>query len=575
VFTRHRSAWRRSNRRNRKTQVAVSVAVAAVAVVAAVAGISLADQHVESLNQAALGDCLSSGTAQASGAPAVSASGAPQNQAASPAPCPSGTANGTAVAAKPAGPRVNVAPNDFANGPIATQQLGDVATQPVDGAGDAINLNQTPDEAANSGNCTIVVPSNPLTAQGLATPYQLADGCSMANADQQAFVEATILSPNGQVQVYNPLVITQGTRPAARPVVPRIPGGSRVIIDFGFNGTNLLLTGPGAVQRSSGCVDALGQSVIGQVSACGAVPFYNMANQLIARHILRVPAAGQAQDGQACLTTRDFALIDQDQSDNVYSKYLLTGDGRTAQATRANQARMGNAQLVSNGSDNALLGYFVDPANGCQPFTRPDATSVNGAQGSQALDELSARVNQKPHVALIPTNNPMVLVGGAFSIAKTNMYRSLVDQPLLAANTDPNQVAAAYCMNMVNIAPARDQADANSDGNFTTPVPTVGNNLATFLGNRLSMSFGNLNCGDFGLTDPTNVTAGDDGVATAVTYNTAQQQATLPAPQNGNGQNGNGQNGNGQNGNGQNGNGQNGGPSQGHHHHHRFRSSGM
>lgn len=570
MFTRHRSAWRRSNRRNRKTQVAVSVAVAAVAVVAAVAGISLADQHVESINQAALGNCLSSGAAQASGAPAVTASGAPQSPAASPAPCASGAASSPAVAAKPADPRVKVTPNDFANGPIATQQLGDVATQPVDGAGDAINLNQTPGEAADSGNCTIAVPANPLTAQGLATPYQLGDGCSMANAGQQAFVEATILSPNGQVQVYNPLVITQGTRPAARPVVPRIPGGSRVIIDFGFNGTNLLLTGPGAMQRSSGCVDALGQSVIGQVSACGAVPFYNMANQLIARHILRVPAAGQAQDGQACQTTRDFALIDQDQSDNVYSKYLLTNDGRTAQATQANQARMGNAQLVSNGSDNALIGYFVDPANGCQPFTRPDTTSMNGSQGSQALDELSAHVNQKPHIALVPTNNPMVLVGGAFSIAKTNMYRSLVDQPLLAANTDPNQVAAAYCMNMVNIAPARDQADMGADTNFNTPVPAVGNNLATFLGNRLSMSFGNLNCGDFGLTDPVNVTAGGDGVATAVSYNTAQQQATLPAPQNGNGQNGTGQNGNGNNG------GNNGGPSQGHgHHHHRFRSSGM
>lgn len=560
MFIRHRSAWRRSNRRNRKTQVAVSVAVAAVAVVAAVAGISLADQHVESMNQAALGDCLSSGTAQASGAPAVNASGAPQSPAASPAPCASGAASGPA-AANPADPRVNVAPNDFADGPIATRQLGDVATHPVDGDGNAINLNQTPDEAADSGNCTIVVPRNPLTARGLATPYQLADGCTMANGDEQAFVEATILSPNGQVQVYNPLVITQGTRPAARPVVPRIPRGSRVIIDFGFNGGNLLLTGPGAAQRSSGCVDALGQSVIGQVSACGAVPFYNLANRLIARHILRVPPAGTAQDGQPCQTTRDFALIDQDQSDNVYSMYLLTADGRTAQATKGNKAMLGNAQLVSNGSDNALLGYFVDPANGCQPFTSQDATSVNGSQGSQALDELSARVNQKPHIAMIPPNNPMVLVGGDYSIAKTNMYRSLVDQPMLAANTNPSEVAAAYCMNMVNIAPARDQADYDRDTNFDTPVPDVGNNLATFIGNRLSMSFGNLNCGDFGLTDPTNVTAGDDGVATAVTYNTAQQQATLPAseadPQPG-------------------GNGNNGSQGHGrHHHHHHYRRSGM
>jgi hypothetical protein len=531
--------------------VAVSVSIAVVAVVAAVAGISLADQH-ESINTAALGSCVSAGTASA---PAAVPSAGPS---AAPSPCPSG---GATAPSAPAAPRVNVAADDFATGPIATQQLGDIATQPVDGAGDAINLNQTAAEAADSGNCTIVVPRNPLTAQGLATPYQLADGCSMATDDQQAYVEATILAPNGRVQVYNPLVITQGTRPAARPVVPRIPRGSRVIIDFGFNGTNLLLTGPGAVQRSSGCVDALGQSVIGQVSACGAVPFYNLANQLIARHILRVPRAGTAQDGQPCQTTRDFALIDQDQSDNVYSMYLLTADGRTAQATKANKARMGDAQLVSNGSDNALLGYFVDPANGCEPYTGPDATSVNGSQGSQALDELSARVNQKPHIAMIPTNDEMVLVGGAYSIAKTNMYRSLVDMPMLAANTNPNEVAAAYCMNMVNIAPAHDQADMARDTNFATPVPDVGNNLATFIGNRLSMSFGNLSCGDFGLTDPTNVTAGDDGVATAVTYNTAQQQATLPAseanPQQGNGKNG----------------GKNGGQSQGPGRHHRFHSS--
>ena len=63
-------------------------------------------------------------------------------------------------------------------------------------------------------------------------------------------------------------------------------------------------------------------------------------------------------------------------------------------------------------------------------------------------------------------------------------------------------------------------------------MPTVGDSLATFLGNRLSMSFANLGCDAFGLTDPVNVTAaGDGGLATAVSYNTAQQQATLPAPQ--------------------------------------------
>jgi hypothetical protein len=413
--------------------------VGAVAVVVvALVGITLADGHVQAVNQTAFGDCASAAAAQASGAADAGPSGAPASPGASPAPCPSGSVGAAASpSAAPAGPRVNVAPDTFANGPIAQQQLGDVATAPVDGQGDAISLDQTADQASDSGNCTLRVPANPLTAKGLATAYQLGDGCSEAESDEQAFVEATILAPNGQVQVYDPLVVTQGTRAAVRPAMPKIPRGARVIIDFGFNGTNLLLTGPGAAQRASGCVDALGQSVIGQVSACDAVPFYALANSEIARGTLRIPGVGTSADGERCQTTRDFTLIDQDQSDNVYSEYLLTGNGRTAQATPANKAAMSDAALVSNGSDNALLGEFVDPANGCKPLTKPATTSVTGTQGSQALDELSARVNQKTQIALIPTNDEMVLVGGAYSITKSNMYRSLVDQPMLAANTNP------------------------------------------------------------------------------------------------------------------------------------------
>ena len=65
--------------------------------------------------------------------------------------------------------------------------------------------------------------------------------------------------------------------------------------------------------------------------------------------------------------------------------------------------------------------------------------------------------------------------------------------------------------------------------NFGTPVAAVGNTLATFMGNRLSMSFVNLGCANFGLTNPVTVTLDGNQVATAVTYNTAQQTAKLPA----------------------------------------------
>ncbi len=456
----------------------------------------------------------------------VSASGTMSATATgSASPTTSATATGSASPTTTTTTGTTVAPaNSFAGGTLATFPLGDVATAPVDGTGAAINLNQTAAQAAASMNCSLTVPANPLSAAGLATPWQLGDGCSMANAGTEgAFVEATILSPNGQLQVYSPLVVTTGTQPAVAPVAPTIAAGAVVEISVGFNGTNLFLTGPGAA--AGNCVDALGQSVIGQVSACNAVAFYQAASRQIANGTLTVPAVGTATDGQACETSRDFALIDQDQSDNVVSQYLITAGGQTAQNSPANAAQLAGATVLANGSDDALISEFVDPANGCTPFTAPDSTYPKANGPSQALNELQAMVDQKGTIAVVPPNDEMTLVGGQMSIAKTNVYRSLVGQPLLAGNTSPAAVAASYCQNMVNIAPARNNLDMTADAAFASPVPAVGSNLATFLGNRLSMSFVNLGCANYGLTNPVNVTLNGNGVATAVTYNLTQQTA--------------------------------------------------
>ena len=517
--TGHRSAWRRRGSKSRAARIAVPLAIPmalglTLGIVLAVSG-----GNPTKINQSALG---------ASASPTVSASAASTASAAA-----------TGAAVTPA--------SSFANGQIANRQLGDVATAPVSGAAGAtpINLNQTAAQAAVSMNCTLSVPANPLTAQGLATPYQLGDGCSMANfGTEGAFVEATILSPNGALQVYNPLVITAGTTAAATPAAPTIAQGSQVIIDVGFNGTNLALVGPGAAngrggggggrggqfQRNNGqggnCVDALGQSLIGQVSVCNAVNFYRMANAEIANGTLKVPATGTATDGQPCLTTRSFGTIDQDQSDNVITSYLLNGNGQTAQNTAANATAVAGATVLVNGSDDKLLAAFLDPANGCTAFTAPDTTDPAGTSGSQALNELSARVNQQGTIATVPTNDEMTLVNGQMSIQKTNVYRSLVDQPQLAGNTNPTQVAMAYCQNITNIQPARNQLDMAKELNFGTPVAAVGNNLATFMGNRLSMSFANLGCAGFGLTNPVTVTLDGNQVATAIAYKLTQQTAT-------------------------------------------------
>ena len=350
------------------------------------------------------------------------------------------------------------------------------------------------------------MPANPLSAQGLASPWVLGDGCTWANGGTEGvFIDATILAPNGQIQVYNPLVINQGTTPAVAPAAPTIAAGSQVILSLGFNGNALALVGAGAQQGN--CIDAFGNSLINQTPQCNAANFYRMANAEIARGTLTIPPAGTGQDGQACQTTRDFALIDQDQSDNAVASYLFDpATGQTAQATAANAGAMANATVEQNGSDNGLLDKFVDPALGCTPFTAPNPTNPAGSSASQALNELSARANQKGTIALLPVNNPQLLVGGNFSIGKTNAYRVETDQPRLAATTNTSRNAARYCQNMVNIATPRLKLDAAMETGTASPVPALGNNLANFLAARLSGSFGNLNCQNFGLTNPVTLT---------------------------------------------------------------------
>ena len=148
----------------------------------------------------------------------------------------------------------------------------------------------------------------------------------------------------------------------------------------------------------------------------------------------------------ACQTTRDFALIDQDQSDNAVAHYLFNPNtGQTSQATAANRANLPGDTVETNGSDNGLLDSFIDPTLGCTPFTATNPTNPAGASASQALNELSARQHQKGTVAQLPVNDPQLLVGGQFSIGKTNVYRIETDMPTLPFDTNTTQNAAQYC----------------------------------------------------------------------------------------------------------------------------------
>ncbi len=351
----------------------------------------------------------------------------------------------------------------------------------------------------------------------------------MANfANLGAFVQATILNPRtGRLSVYEPLVITQGTTPAAAPVLPRLPRNAIVTIDFGFNGTNLTQVGatPGALAQGR-CLNGTPGSIFGQVSFCNGIGFFQAAFRAEREGRLRIPATGVSpKTGQACPTTRNFNMVDQDPSDNVTTTYLLTANGQTAQFNTANQAALAGASPINNGSDNELLDAFLDPTLGCTPFEAPDLSQAGTPGTSQALDELSAARNQRGPVALVPENDEMVLVNDAFSVSKTDLYRAEVGQPPVSPFTAASS-PVNFCQNMVNIQTAFLANNQALLATGTSPVPGVGDNLLTFMANRLNMSFTNLNCQNFGLTNSVTVTVDANGAATAATFNTTPQQAT-------------------------------------------------
>ena len=387
--------------------------------------------------------------------------------------------------------------------------------------------------------CSLIVPQQPLTAKGLATPYQLtgvtADGsaCHEANSGVAVFVQAAVLDPaSGQISIYNPLVVDRGTQPAVAPVVPTLPAHAVVGIWFGSNGTLLRLQGSTFTTLGDGrCVDGLGTSAFGQVAYCNAPAFFSAANRLIQAKMITPPALGVGNDGMPCPTVRDFSVVDQDQSDNVTTTYILTQDGKLAQDTAANAAQFPSSSVLKNASDNRLVAVALDSALGCTPWKAPDLANPGYMVPAQPLDELQAAMYQAAPVALVPSGDPMTLVNGRPNLLKQNLYRRGVDQPWVRSVAQATAENRAYCQNVMTIAPERIQLDKMWTESAASPDPGVANSLYTFLAARLSVTIGpdELNCtGLLKQADPVQLTI-SDGVVVDATFTTPTQQPQASA----------------------------------------------
>jgi hypothetical protein len=368
---------------------------------------------------------------------------------------------------------------------------------------------------AQNMDCTLIVPANPLTAAGLATPYQLvatnpANGpCRETDANQSAFVQAAVIDLNtGQISIYNPLVIDRGTSPAAAPVVPTLPKRSVVALWFGFNGNNLSLVGQNDGSQSGENNDLEDNHCtqgLGQFAYCNAVAFFEAADDAIDDGKLQVPPLGTSpKDHLVCPSVRSFTLVDQDQSDNLTTTYLFTPNG-IAQDTATNRAKFGVTGRKGNPSDNRLMNVFVDPALGCTSWRAPDLTDPGFSVPSLSLNELQAAMFQKAPIARIPLGDPFVLdppFTGKPSLAQVNRYRRGVHQQLAEEEEDAS--TTTYCSNIREIHTDKLFLDRPYLTAFRSPFPDIANSLFTFMAQRYVASYAILQCQAL-LKQPVNV----------------------------------------------------------------------
>ena len=377
--------------------------------------------------------------------------------------------------------------------------------------------------------CTLTVPADPLSARGLATPYTLSGhGCVETDLAHSAFVQATVIDTStGEIFNYAPLVVTNGTQPAVQPAVPKLPAHRVVGIWFGFNGDELVLRSEHQSLRSGACVNGAAGTIFGQFAYCNAPAFFSAANRAITMGQVSVPALGMGSDGLPCPTTRDFGIVDQDQSDNVTSKYVAVA-GRTAQATTANIAGLQGGVVLTNASDNGLVDNRVDPALGCRPWTVRDLGDDAKPSNSLALNELQAAMYQEAPSALVPLNDPMVMNNGRSSDVKTDAYRAGVDMPPLGM--DPGQSPTRYCGFVVERGWQRIQLDGSMLKGAQSPDATA-DSLYSFVGARLARSYDELGCAELlKKPNPFDVTM-QGAVAVGITMGgVTESDGAAPAP---------------------------------------------
>jgi len=356
-----------------------------------------------------------------------------------------------------------------------------------------------------AADCILVMPQFPLSNNGLLTPYRLqsvnpADPCTMENPLTATFVEATLFDTDtGHINVYHPLVVTDGKTPLIQPTPFTMTATTIVSISFGTNANTLRLTPPENVVAGR-CVNGItGNDIFGQFAYCNSDTVLDGINTRINNGLPLVPPIpplGTANDGKECLTTRHFMLVDQDPSDNLVTTYLLDPvTMKIFQDTVINRQTHQGFIILKNGSDNRLL-VTMNVAMGCTGYLAPLLSDVSGAKSaSLILNELHATFRQQSPMVMLPSRDPMtrVIVNGMTvpSMLKNNLYRRGINQPQLTSIQQADTLP--FCGHLTN---QLNRMQGNKALFTTQPSPDMNaaSNLFTFLSMRFFQTYNNLKC---------------------------------------------------------------------------------
>jgi hypothetical protein len=348
-----------------------------------------------------------------------------------------------------------------------------------------------------------MVPNEPLTPQGLMTPYVLnGPNCDEANPVNARFVHGVVVNINtGQLFIYNPLVISAGMAVVSNPAPVNFTLPDHVVgLWFGSNSNFLTLSNDIGVANGR-CVTGPQGSPFGQFAWCNADRFWMTVNQLIQQGKITVPPLGNALDNQPCPTLRDFFIIDMDPDDGVQTLYSVTTLNQVIQKTQNNMKMFQIKTDLANDGDNRLLTKFVNPAIGCNTLMIPDAADPGMNRPSDVMNIIQAMLVQGPPIAFTPNTDPMITTNGQPDLLKMNLYRLGVDQPQAAVFGGDND-PAAFCRNYATIAVPRFKSLNAQLKNFMSPAAGFAT-LFDFMKARAMTTYAALNCqGLTGLPDP-------------------------------------------------------------------------